>query len=192
MLGDLGLQSEQGGDVAGHLALHLGQRQHVRQGQVGIAAQGARDHRVASGDVVPQQIGEAAGGGGAAGPAQQGHQAGAGAGIGAVAIFLGQVGGQARRADRVVGRQPHAQVADHGQHLHGVFHDDGFVGFHGHNVTAKGEVDKEHDSLAAWRCRIAAVNDKKPAEAGLSRDASDHRRTPMLSAWCGPVFRATD
>jgi hypothetical protein len=54
----------------------------------------------------------------------------------AVAVFLGQARGQARGAHRVVGRQAHAQVADHGQHLHGIFDADGFEGLHGHNVTA--------------------------------------------------------
>ena len=96
------------------------------------------------GDVVAEQVGEAGRRRRAARPAQQPDQAGAGAGVRGIAVFLRQPRGQARRPDRVIGRQAHAQVADHGQHLHGIFHADGFVELHGHNVTANMRVNKEH------------------------------------------------
>ena len=124
---DLHPQRQGAGDIAGDLAMHLGQRRGAQHGTLASGIEGLRQHGAAAADVVTEQMHEAISVGGTAGPAQQRHLPGCIDLRLITATGLHQPLRQAGGTPRLIDGLAHAQIADHGQCQHDVFQRDGVI-----------------------------------------------------------------
>ncbi|MCC2958600.1 hypothetical protein LK542_23600 [Massilia sp. IC2-477] len=124
---DLARQAQGVGDVARDFAVDARQRRDAGEILALLRRQRVGDQGVAGADVVAHQQREAGRIRGATGPAQEGHEARVLAAGGTGAGCQRQAFGHMGRADRLVGRLPHAEVADHGQQLDGFLDADAMI-----------------------------------------------------------------